>query len=225
MVVSTRAVILDMDGLLIDTEPVWRDVEIEVLGRLGLHLTEEDCMETMGVRVDDVVRLWYDRHPWSGPSVAEVTDQIVRGVIAHVELQGEPKAGVLEAVGAIHAAGIPIAIASSSSESLIFAVIDRLGLRPAISAVASAEHEEEGKPHPAVYLSAARALGVPPQNCVAFEDSPNGVLSARAAGMYCIAVPDPYLAGDPRMREADLTLDSLEDFSLDLLPGLEPERA
>lgn len=220
----TRAVIFDMDGLLIDTEPVWRRVERDVFGTLGLHLTDEQGMETMGVRVNEVAALWYDRHPWQGPSVEEVARRIVGGVIAHVRAEGEPNPGVRAALEQIVAVGLPIAIASSSSLDLIAAVITRLGLAPFISAVASAEHEAEGKPHPAVYLTAARLLGVSPECCAAFEDSPNGVLSAKAAGMYCIAVPDKHLAGDARLRAADLTLSSLEDFRLADLPGFGEER-
>jgi HAD superfamily hydrolase (TIGR01509 family) len=217
---AIRAVVFDMDGLLIDTEPIWRKVEIEVFGRLGLHLTEEQCMQTMGVRVAQVVELWHSRHPWSGPSIAEVTDEIVAGVIAHVRADGVPMPGVLAALTMVHDAGLPIAIASSSSEDMIRAVIQRLGIESYIKSICSADDEPEGKPHPAVYLRAAERLGVPPEACLALEDSPNGVLSAKAAGMYCIAVPDRYLAGDPRMNEADLRLDSLEDFTPDLLRRL-----
>jgi sugar-phosphatase len=91
-----------------------------------------------------------------------------------------------------------------------------------VSAVCSADNEEHGKPDPAVYLAAAQALQVRPDQCVALEDSPNGVLAAKAAAMYCIAVPDPYLADDPRMRAADITIPTLLDFALDLLPGVMP---
>jgi beta-phosphoglucomutase-like phosphatase (HAD superfamily) len=215
-----QGAVFDMDGLLIDTEPVWRQSEIEIFGRLGLHLSEEQSLGTMGMRVAEVVRLWYDRHPWSGPSVDEVTREIVDTVIRHVTAHGEPKAGVLAALTTIHHAGLPIAIASSSSEALIRAVVQRLHLEPYITAICSAEDEREGKPHPAVYLRAAARLGVPPERCLAFEDSPNGVLSARAAGMYCIVVPDPYLASDPRMMEADLRLASLEEFTPPLFEEL-----
>lgn len=221
MPTSTRAVIFDMDGLIIDTEPIWRQSEIEIFGRLGLHLTEEQCLETMGVRIAEVVELWYSRHPWNGPSTSEVTREIEEAVIRHVQTEGEPKPGVLEAFGTIHEEGLPIAIASSSSEALIQAVVERLRLQRYISAICSANREPEGKPHPAVYLTAARRLGVRPANCLALEDSPNGVLSAKRAGMFCIVVPDPYLANDPHMNEADIRLDSLLEFTPDLLDELQ----
>jgi sugar-phosphatase len=220
-----RAVIFDMDGLLIDTEPIWRRSEIEIFGRLGLHLTEEQCLETMGVRVAEVVRMWYQRHPWTGPSCDEVTRQVEELVIQHVLREGDVKPGVYSALELVEHAGLRIAIASSSSEELIRAVVQRLDIGHYIDVFCSAVTEAEGKPHPAVYLTASRRLGVPPETCLALEDSPNGVLSAKAAGMFCIAVPDPFLASDPRMDRADLRLDSLEEFTPDLLArvrGTEP---
>lgn len=209
-----------MDGLLIDTEPIWRRSEIEVFGELGLHLTEEQCMETMGVRVAEVVELWYSRYPWDGPTCEEVTRQIYASVIEHVLSEGEPLPGVLYTLRTVRDRGLLCAIASSSSEILIRAVIQKLNIGEFIQTICSADDEAEGKPHPAVYLTAARRLGVPPDRCVAFEDSPNGVQSAKAAGMLCIVVPDPYLAGDPRMERADLRLESLEEFSSQTLDSL-----
>ncbi len=215
-----RAAIFDMDGLLIDTEPVWRRTEIEIFGHLGLHLSEEQCLQTMGVRVAQVVELWYSRHPWNGPSCVAVTQEIIDSVISRVRNEGAAKEGVYDALETVRRAGLPIGIASSSSENLIHAVIERLGIGPYVQVICSADAEMEGKPHPAVYLTTARCLGFAGQDCLAFEDSPNGVLSAKAALMYCIAVPDPYLADDPRMRAADLTLESLADFTPALLDEL-----
>ncbi|HEX5500151.1 MAG TPA: HAD-IA family hydrolase, partial [Thermomicrobiales bacterium] len=83
--------------------------------------------------------------------------------------------------------------------------------------VQSAEHEPYGKPHPGVYIEAARRLGLPPTQCLAFEDSPNGVIAAKAARMACIAVPDPALVGDRRFGAADLILPSLSDFRVEML--------
>lgn len=218
--ITLEAAIFDMDGLLIDTEPIWRRSEIEVFGELGLHLTEEQCMETMGVRVAEVVELWYSRYPWDGPTSQEVTRQIYASVIEHVLSEGEPLPGVLYALRTVRDRGLLCAIASSSSEILIRAVMQKLNIEEFIQTICSADDEAEGKPHPAVYLTAARRLGVPPDRCVAFEDSPNGVQSAKAAGMLCIVVPDPYLAGDPRMERADLRLESLEEFSSQTLDSL-----
>lgn len=202
-----------MDGLLIDTEPVWRQAEIEVFARVGLHLTEEQCMETMGVRVAQVVKLWYQRHPWVGPSCDEVTETIEDAVIQHVRERGGPMPGVNNALDVVRAEGLPMAIASSSSVRMIRAVIETLGIGGDIGVVASANDEAEGKPHPAVYLSAASKLGVPPHACLALEDSPNGVVAAKAAGMICVSVPDVHLAHDPRMASADFGLTSLDEFS------------
>jgi sugar-phosphatase len=215
------AVIFDMDGLLIDTEPIWRRAEIDVFGRVGLRITEEQALQTMGVRIAEIVAGYYRQHPWSGSSPEEVTDAIYDEVIRHVQEEGGAKPGVYTAFHAVRSAGLPIAIASSSSERLIHAVLQKLGLQNDVQAICSADAEKQGKPHPAVYLTAAGKLGVPPEACLALEDSPNGVLSSKAAGMFCIVVPDPYLAGDPRMDRADLRLDSLVELTPALLDEIQ----
>lgn len=220
-----RAVIFDMDGLLIDTEPIWRRAEIDVFGRVGLHITEEQALQTMGVRIAEIVESYYRQRPWPGPSPKAVTDAIYDEVIRHVREEGEPKPGVYTAFRTVRDAGLPIGIASSSSERLIEAVLQKLGLQDEVRVICSADDEEQGKPHPAVYLTAARRLGVPPEACLALEDSPNGVLSSKAAGMFCIVVPDPYLAGDPRMERADMRLQSLSELTPALLDEIHDRAA
>lgn len=209
-----------MDGLLIDTEPIWRRAEVEVFGALGMQPTETELLAHMGVRIGEVVRLWYERHPWEGPSVEEVAQAIEDHVVDHVLEEGEPNPGVCRALELVHAARLPMAVASSSSERLIRAVILRLRIGEYIRVICSADSEPEGKPHPGVYLTTAARLGVSPEACIAFEDSPNGVLSAKAAGMFCVAVPDRNLARDPRMTRADRRLSSLEELTPDLLQQL-----
>ena len=205
-----QALVFDMDGVLIDSEPFWQEVEIAVLGALGVPITRADCLQTAGLRIDEVVEHWHGRHPWSSPDKVGVVEDIVAGVGARIRERGAAKPGVRQVLEFARGRGLRTALASSSRYVLIGAVLKALGLRDAFEVVHSAEEEEFGKPHPAVYLTAARKLGVPTEACMAVEDSINGILSAKAAGMRCIAVPEPELRGDPRLAQADLVLDSLE---------------
>jgi sugar-phosphatase len=206
------AVILDMDGLLIDTEPTWRAATFSVLADLGITLSDDDLLSTTGQPIGDLIPLWRRRarpeDRRAQRSDAEVADLITDQVVAHVIAEGQPMPGVARAVELCTRLGLSLAIASSSPLLLIDAVCDRLGLG-GIQVRCSAADEANGKPAPDVYLAAARRLGVSPANCVAVEDSPNGIAAAKAAGMRCVAVPDPLLAADPGYQQADLVLPSL----------------
>ncbi len=215
-----RAVIFDMDGVLIDTEPVWRRVEIEVFGSLGVRLTEAECRETMGMRVAEVVQMWHQRRPWPGASVDEVTRRIVDGVIEQVRAHGTAIDGALSAVSAVRRAGLLCAVASSSPLELITTVVERLGIDRDVDVICSAEQDAQGKPAPDIYLRTASLLGVQPDSCLAVEDSVNGVLSARAAGMPCVVIPDRVTASDPRLAVATLRLESLRELEDELLVAL-----
>ena len=251
---SIRAVVLDMDGLLIDTEPVWRTAARDILARLGIDLTDADLLGTTGVRVDEMAASFLARQPRPVPSAplrspdpsespnppkssesseslgppgspdppvpspAEVADRITDQVVAYVARAGTPMPGVPAAIGRFERSGLRLAIASSSPARLIDAVCARLNLD--IEIRCSALDEANGKPAPDVYLAAARRLQLSPARCLAVEDSPAGVLAAKSAGMTCLAVPDPVLAGDPRYRRADLILPSLTGLTEPLLRSL-----
>ena len=215
------AVVLDMDGLLIDTEPVWRTAEKEVFAELGVDLTRADLLDTTGVPVDELAAAFLSRRPpgpTPGPSPAQVAERITDVVIAHVSRAGEPMPGVPEAIALFGRLGLRLAIASSSSPRLIDAVCARLNLD--IEIRCSGLDEANGKPAPDVYLTAARRLGLRPTRCLAVEDSPAGVVAATSAGMTCLAVPDPLLTGDPRYRRADLVLPSLTELDEPVLRTL-----
>ena len=206
------AVVLDMDGLLIDTEPIWRAATFSVLAALGVRLSDDDLLSTTGQPIEDLIPRWRRRAGSDGrraqPGDAEVADLITDQVVAHVTAEGQPMPGVADAVALCTRLGLSLAIASSSPRRLIDAVCDRLGLG-GIQVRCSAADEANGKPAPDVYLAAARRLGVAPASCVAIEDSPNGIAAAKAAGMTCVAIPDPLLTADPGYRQADLILPSL----------------
>ena len=203
-----EAVVLDMDGLLIDTEPVWRAAQAAVFAGIGIALSESDLLDSTGQPVEELIPVWRRRSPGVELSDDEIADRIIDQVIGYVKARGQPMPGVTAAIALFERYGLRLAIASSSPLRLIDAVCDRLGLAR-IAVRCSAREEVRGKPAPDVYLTAARRLGVAAAGCLALEDSPNGIASAREAGMRCVAVPDPLLAGDPRYREADLILPSL----------------
>jgi HAD superfamily hydrolase (TIGR01509 family) len=218
--VTLQAVVFDMDGVLIDSEPFWRETEIEVFGRRGVQLTEEDCMLTTGMRIQDVARYWFERRPWSGPAPDMVAEEILQGVIRRVRERGEAMPGLDSAIRLFQSRGLRLALATSSAWRLIDAVVDRLKVRRYFSVICSAEDGLRGKPHPDVYLCAAAKLGAAPRNCLAVEDSIAGVESAKAAGMKCLAVPLPELRGDPRYLAADRTVNSLMEIDDRLVDDL-----
>src|ERR1051325_10664951 len=166
-----EAVIFDMDGVLIDSEPFWQESEIDAFARVRLKLTREMCTQTMGLRVDEVVEYWRRRHAWEGVTSAELEEAIVGGVAERIMTKGEAKEGVAHALSFFRGRGLKVALASSSAYRLIRAVTEAFGLGGEFDCVYSAEEEEYGKPHPAVYLTTARKLGVSPAACVAVEDS------------------------------------------------------
>lgn len=211
-----RACIFDMDGVLIDTEPVWRRVERDVFSRVGVELTDEQLRKTWGKRIEEVVDHWYRVRPWDGVRPRAVQRAIVREMVEHVQREGEPLPGAVEAINAARAAGMRVGIASSSSRELIDAVVERLGIRALVDGVCTADDEVLGKPDPGVYVSAARLLGAAPADCVAVEDSPAGLRSAKAAGMLCIVVLTDAVARH-QLAGADMTLDSLHELTADVL--------
>lgn len=207
-----KAAIFDLDGLLVDSEPLWRQAEREVFAEIGLILSDDDCRSTMGMRCDAVVALWYQRRPWPNEPPAEVQNRIEARVLALMRAQGRAMPGVRHALDLVESIGCQLAVASSSSQMLIDGALERLGILDRFAARCSAFDEEHGKPDPAVFLTAARQLGVDPRTCLAFEDSPPGVESARRAGMQVVAVPDAEHQGHPGFDEADVVLESLADL-------------
>ena len=160
------AVIFDMDGLMIDSEPLWHIAEQECFGAVGLSLSTAQCEETTGLRIDEVVELRFAQSPWTGATVREVTEKIIAKMTTLLHSDVKPLPGILNLLGRLHEARIPLALASSSPTVLIDAALDGLGLRHYFAQVVSAEGLAYGKPHPEVYLNAATALGVAPHRCL-----------------------------------------------------------
>jgi len=217
-------VIFDLDGVIIDSEPLWRDAEMSVFRRVGINLTHEDCLKTTGLRTDEVVDYWHRQHPWSHPSKQVIAREIVEQLIGHIRSRGQLTEGFESAMAFVRSRQVKTALASSSSYVIIDTVMDRFNLRAHFEVIHSAQEEEYGKPHPAVYMTTARKMKVRTGDCLAIEDSVHGAIAAKAAGMRCVAIPDPVERHDRRFGIADAVVDSLTDIDETLWQRLDNER-
>lgn len=212
-----KLVIFDMDGLLIDSEPLWERSYQQVFKDFGMEFTDADYMAAQGRRTGEVIHGMYRQKPWEGPSPEEVTDKVIDELVGLVKSEGSLLPGVHHALSVCKKAGLPVAIASSSAQKIIDAVVDTLEIREHFKHIYSAQFERYGKPHPGVFITVAEHFKVPPAECLVFEDSAAGVLAAKSAGMLCIAVPDDQSRNHPFVRTADATLPSLEEFDETML--------
>ena len=183
-----EAVIFDMDGVLVDSEPFGFEALRRVMARYGLPYGEEENAEFLGRTTLDSCQILRERHRL--PEAAEtLADWYVEGMLEQIARGPIPMAGVPEVLRRIRAAGYRMALASSAEVRVIDANLTALGLRPLFDAVVSGTQVARGKPAPDVFLAAAERLGAPPATCLVVEDSRNGLLAAKAAGMRCAVVP------------------------------------
>lgn len=208
-----KAVIYDMDGVLINSEPLWREAIIFTFKKVGLNFTEEMCQKTMGMRLYEVIEYWYHKTPWGGLTLKEVESDLLKTVTQLILEKGESLPGVNESINYFKEKGYEIALASSSAQSLIEAVLNKLQLKNTFKVVNSAEHLAYGKPHPEIFIKTALDLNIKPINCLVIEDSFNGVLAGKAAMMNVIAIPEEENLEDQRFCIADHKLKSLNEIT------------
>ncbi|MBE0132088.1 HAD family hydrolase, partial [Klebsiella michiganensis] len=178
---SIQAVIFDMDGVIIDSEALWRQAQIDALAQWGATASVEECETlTKGKRLDDIARTWcrYCQLELAPQRLEAAILQRITGLIA---AEGEPMRGVHEALRYFRHTGYNIALATSSSRQVIAAVLNKLSLWHYFDVICSADDEAQGKPHPAVYLTTLDKLNLDASRCLVIEDSFNGYSAARAA--------------------------------------------
>jgi HAD superfamily hydrolase (TIGR01509 family) len=176
-----------MDGLLVDTEPLWLEAETAVMARLGADWTTEDQVQLLGGSLDRTVRYLMGKARRPAPP-GQVAEWLMSGIVELVRDHGVPvRPGAPELLAEVAAAGLPHALVTSSERRFMDVVLARTGLR--FDALVCADDVSVTKPDPEPYLLAAKLLGADPARCFALEDSPNGVASADAAGCRVIAVP------------------------------------
>jgi HAD superfamily hydrolase (TIGR01509 family) len=182
-----EAVFFDMDGLLVDSERVWLEIETEVMARLGARWTPEHQVHLVGGSMERTVDYMLAVSGAAVPAAtvrAWMTDGMVTRLAAGVHVMP----GASELLDAVRAEGVPVALVTSSLQEIADAVLKSVG-RDRFDVVVTADDVSHTKPDPEPYLTAARLLGVQPVRCVVLEDSPNGVAAATAAGCAVVAVP------------------------------------
>jgi HAD superfamily hydrolase (TIGR01509 family) len=218
-----EAVVFDLDGVLVDSEPVWEEVRRDVVASYGGHWNPDTQDRLMGMSTAE----------WSAYLSADLGVRLPPAEVAKVVVDAMALRyrehlpllpGAVDAVARMGARFV-LGLASSAPRSLIDTVLDASGLRSSFAAVRSTEEEARGKPAPDVYLTVAAQLGVRPSACAAVEDSSNGLRSAAAAGMTVIAVPRPaYPPAADALASARLALSSLTELTVDAVLALPAPR-
>ncbi len=185
MISQIKAIIFDMDGVIIDSEPLWKQAEYEVFSSVGVKLSDELCYKTQFLTTVEVTQFWYEHFPWdlSEHSLSDIENAVINRVAKLIDEQGQPIDGIITFVEKLKSENYKIGMATNSPACLITVVLQKLKLEDFFDATSSSEFEEKGKPHPAVYLSTAKKLGIQPENCLAIEDSTVGAISAQNANM------------------------------------------
>lgn len=214
-----QAVIFDMDGVIIDSEPFHLEVNRGIYRELGIEFSEKVYENYVGVTNEE---MWADiKKNHSLPhSVSELMEMQISRDMEHIKKGREkPIPGVVELLEEICRNGIPAALASSSSERLIELIISSFNIKDKFAAIVSGANMEKGKPAPDIFLHTASLLNLPPENCVVIEDSRNGVMAAKAAGMKCVGFRNPN-SGNQDIDDADHVVEKLSELNLDALRNL-----
>lgn len=215
-----NTVLFDMDGLLLDTEPLWGESMLKVAARHNIPITADKFKETTGLRIYEVTDYWAHKYPWQGSTSQHVADEILDDIIALSKERATVLPGIIESLELLKSNKYKIGLASSSPIRMIDELITHFDLKKYFDVIVSADVVELGKPHPAVFLHAAKELNANPLECVVLEDSVNGLLAGKSARMKVIVVPDVLHYHKPEFALAEAKLTSMLEFDLGLLQAI-----
>jgi HAD superfamily hydrolase (TIGR01509 family) len=203
-----RAVVFDMDGLLLDTELLWHRAETELFAKHGGEFSWDDKMVVIGSSFDFTADYFADRLGYSRERGAALVTEMVELMHAQLREQVAGRPGAVELVERLRGR-TRLGLASNSPRDLVDTALATARITDAFDAVVTSDDVERSKPAPDIYLAACERLGVPPADALALEDSASGIAAAKAAGLTCIAVPQ---FAETDVSAADRVIDSLEDL-------------
>jgi HAD superfamily hydrolase (TIGR01509 family) len=213
------AAILDMDGVIIDSEPFHYEVNVQLFHQLGITVAAGDYQSYIGVSHAD---MWSDLKRKHGlpQTVSALVEMQVKGNEDYLRNHSfAPIPGIEELLKQLRREGVRTGLASSSAMATIDLVLAKLGLRPFFGAVASGEEVPFGKPAPDIFLYTAAKLGIEPERCIVIEDSAHGVMAAKAAGMRCVGFQNPH-SGDQDLGMADLVVARITDLTWETMRSI-----
>lgn len=204
-----KAVIFDMDGVIIDSEHLWKQAEFDVFSSLGVVVSEEFTPITQAMTTAEVAVFWFEKYPWKNVSLKEVEERVISRVIELIEGNNCAILGIKGFIERLKAQGLKIGVATNSPYRIIPFALQKVGVYELIDVISSAEFEEKGKPDPAVYLSASQKLAIAPHECIVVEDSHSGMIAAKSAGMTVVAFTNGQIHHSFEL--ADFTLSHFDD--------------
>ena len=184
---QNKAIIFDMDGVLVDSEKFWKQAENEIFSSLGVNVTDKYSEITKSMTTSEVTKFWYEKYPWKNQSLDIVEQMVISRVIKLIETEDCQITGVKAFIEKLKDKKYKIGLATNSPDRIIPFVLKKLDIIHLFDSISSAEFEKQGKPHPAIYYNTAEKLNTEPINCIVIEDSYKGMLSAKNAGMTVVA--------------------------------------
>lgn len=218
-----NAVIFDMDGVIIDSEPIHFDIDMKTMKYLGFSISKEELEKYVGMTNPEMWLLIKNEYNLT-QSVDEIIDYQLQNKISILrELDITPIEGIKELLSELKNHAIAIGIASSSPRIFIEEVLKKFDLEDYFACIVSGEEVPRGKPAPDVYIEAAKQLRVDAKNCVVIEDSRNGVTAAKNAKMKCIGYKN-INSGDQNLSRADMIVDSIKEINIRMILQLGIEK-
>lgn len=210
---TLKAVIFDMDGVLIDSEQFWTQAELDVFSSYGVQVTDDLAAQTKYMTTQEVTEFWYERFPWENFDSSELENKVVTRVIEMIQDQDCTMSGVQEFIKNLKNKEYKIGLATNAPLRVAHVVLEKLQVRDLFDTVHSSEFETQGKPHPAVYLTSAKNMGISPEHCIAIEDSQSGLKAAKEAGMQTVIFTNNDASIDSSLADFKIL-----DFNTGFLP-------